>query len=170
MGALEALLWAAQGETGEGHRTCPSASARFPLATTVVTTRVAGVAEGVCRWEPERGRLGVPTPGGVAGAVEAAGIGSQPWIADAAAVIVLSADLAAARAAFADQPPAGERGARYAWLEAGAAAQNALLHATEQGLGAVLVAGFDDDALRAVGLLPPGHDPLALVAVGVTSG
>lgn len=78
VGALEALLWATQGVTGEGHRTCPSADARIPLTPTVVTTRVTGVAEGFCRWKPARGRLGAPTPGAVTAAMAAAGIGSQP--------------------------------------------------------------------------------------------
>mgnify|MGYP001446334714 FL=1 len=54
------------------------------------------------------------------------------------------------------------------WLEAGAAAQNLALQAAVLGLGAVLVGAFDDDLLHAVHpeLLPDGHDPLAMVAVG----
>lgn len=165
---LTALAWAAQGATGGGRRTTPSAGERYPLGVTAAVLHVEGTANGLWRWDPEPGRLVRVAAGGFGAALAAATLDARDWLADAAAVLVISADLEAACSAFATQPPAWERGARYVWLEAGAAAQNVALQAAANGIGAVLVAGFDDDLLHVVhpALLPDGHDPLALVAVG----
>ncbi|MGI5128638.1 SagB/ThcOx family dehydrogenase [Pseudonocardia sp. CA-107938] len=165
---LTALAWAAQGDTGDGHRTTPSAGERWPLAVTSVVRNVGGTAPGLWRWEPDAGRSTMVAAGGFGPALAACTVDARDWLAGAAAVLVLSADLEAACAAFATEPPAWERGARYVWLEAGAAAQNVALQAAATGLGAVLVAAFDDDLVHRVhpALLPEGHDPLVMVAVG----
>lgn len=57
-------------------------------------------------------------------------------------------------------PPCGQRGQRYAWIEAGAAAQNIQLQATADGLGSVLVAGFPDDDTSKVLALNSSIKPL----------
>lgn len=165
---LTALSWAAQGDTGDGHRTTPSADGRRPLAVTVVAQHVDGIASGLWRWEAEPGRLVRMAAGGFGPALAACTLDAREWLPGAAAVLVLSADLEEACAAFNTQTPVWERGARYVWLEAGAAAQNVALQASAIGLGAVLVGGFDDDLLHGVhpALMPEGHDPLAMVAVG----
>ena len=51
-------------------------------------------------------------------------------------------------------------------MEAGHAAQNIYLQATALGLGAVLVAGFHDEAVTALSTTPDGYAPLCLLAVG----
>ena len=51
---LAQLAWAAQGDTGGGHRTTPSAGALYPLELNVVVGAVAGIAPGVYRYEPAR--------------------------------------------------------------------------------------------------------------------
>lgn len=165
---LTAITWAAQGDTGDGHRTTPSAGGRRPLAVTVAVHNVAGIAGGLWRWDAEPGRLVRLAAGGFGPALAACTLDAREWLAAAAAVLVLSADLEEACAAFNTQSPAWERGARYVWLEAGAAAQNVALQATASGLGAVLVGGFDDDLLHGVhpALMPEGHEPLAMIAVG----
>ncbi|MGH3734119.1 MAG: nitroreductase family protein [Micromonosporaceae bacterium] len=100
----------------------------------------------------------------------AAAIGPQPCLARAALTIVIAGDEAGMREHFADQPPRGVRGTRYLYLEAGHAAQNGYLQATALGLGAVLVAGFDDAAATALPVTPPGQVPLGMLAVGYPSG
>ncbi len=165
---LADLAWAAQGRTADGRGTCPSAHARYPLTLTVVAGHVEGLEAGIHRYVPERHAL-APVAGGdhrdlVAGTTFADG----DWLRRAPALLLLSGDLDAASAHFAAQPPPG-RGQRYVWLEAGHASQNVYLQATEAGLGAVLVAGFDDERLRALTpgpVVPPGHHPLALLGVG----
>lgn len=165
---LTAIAWAAQGDTGDGHRTTPSAGGRQPLAVTVAVLNVTDISVGLWRWDAEPGRLVRVAAGGFGPALAVCTSDARDWLAAAAAVVVISADLEEARAAFATQAPAWERGARYVWLEAGAAAQNVALQATASGLGSVLVGGFDDDLLHGVhpALMPEGHDPLAMIAVG----
>jgi SagB-type dehydrogenase family enzyme len=60
----------------------------------------------------------------------------------------------------------GDRAGRYVDLEAGHAAQNALLQAVALGLGAVPIGAFDDAAVARVLDLPSGYEPRYLLAVG----
>ena len=59
-----------------------------------------------------------------------------------------------------------ERAPRYVQMEAGHAAQNALLEAVALGLGAVPVGAFEDARVRTVLDLPEGEEPLYLIPVG----
>jgi SagB-type dehydrogenase family enzyme len=161
------LLAAAQGVTGpEGKRAVPSAHALYPLRLFLVSGRVEGVADGVHAALPD-GTIEVRIhDGNVRRALRAAALDDQPWIENAAGIIVIAADLAAASEAFSDQPPYGTRGVRYAYIEAGTAVQNIQLKATEEGLGSVLVAGFRDEATAAALGLDPPVAPIALVCFG----
>lgn len=60
----------------------------------------------------------------------------------------------------------GERGLMYAVLEAGHAAQNALLSATDLGLASVEVGGFSDAELKTLLRLPSGTTPVTTIALG----
>jgi SagB-type dehydrogenase family enzyme len=62
----------------------------------------------------------------------------------------------------------GERGRRYAKVEAGHAAQNILLQAVSQGIGAVPVGAFHDEEVAKVLSIPRGHEPLYLIPLGYT--
>ena len=141
---LAALLWAAHGDSGDGHRTSPSAHALHPVRVTVIVADDLRAA--------------------VAGTT----LVDADWVRVAPALLLLTADIAAANEHFAEQPPLGRRGERYVWLEAGHISQNVYLRATELGLGVALVAGLDDEALlaREPAVVPSGHDPLGLIAVG----
>lgn len=92
------------------------------------------------------------------------------WLATASALLLLTADVDRVNVHFAEQPPLGRRGERYVWLEAGHVSQNLYLAATERGLGAVLVAGFDDvllgELLVGFGCCGADDRPVAVVAVG----
>ena len=161
------LLWAAQGITACDGRTAPSAGGIFPLTLSLVAGSVEGLDAGVYCYEPTNHSVDRTTVGDLRSALGAAAIGLQPWLATAALIIVIAADLDRAVDHFAEQPPKGERGRRYAHIEVGHAAQNVYLQATALGLGAVFVGGFDDDTIRA--LDPPlfsGRHPLGLLAVG----
>lgn len=165
---LSRLVWAAQGATGGGHRSGPSAHALYPMTLTVIAGHVRGLAAGVYRYDTLRHALTRTVEGDHRERVAATSLADRSWLPGAAALLLLSGDLDAAAGHFADQPPKGRRGRRYVWLEAGHASQNVYLQAAEDGLGAVLVAGFDDDALRALGpgIVPAGHGPLGLLGVG----
>lgn len=168
VGHLADLAWAALGHTADGRRTRPSAHALYPMALTIVAADADGLSAGVHRYVPERHALAVVETGDHREVVAGTTLVDGDWARRAPALLLLSGDMDQATAYFADQAPPG-RGRRYVWLEAGHAAQNVYLWAAEAGLGAVLIAGFDDDRLRTLchgRLVPPGHQPLALLAVG----
>lgn len=162
------LLWAGQGMTGEGRsRTAPSAGAQYPLALYLAVGSVEEMLAGVYRYAAERHALRRESPQDARPRLGAAALGEQPWVEQAAAVLVIAADLAGMARHFHAQPPEGQRGARYAHMEAGAVAQNIHLTATALDLGLVLVAGFDDEQVaQAMGF---GDDlsPLAMLCIGL---
>lgn len=162
------LAWAAQGRTCGERRSVPSAHALYPLTLTVVAGHVNGLAAGVYRYDAERDVLTLVADGDHRDRVAGTTLADRAWLRQAAVLLLLSGDLAAAARHFADQPPQGRRGERYVWLEAGHASQNVYLQAAASELAAVLVAGFDDDRLRQLAptVVPAGEHPLALLGVG----
>lgn len=78
-------------------------------------------------------------------------------------VIIGNRDLAIQH--FAEQQADGLRGARYVDFEAGAVAQNMYLAVTAQGLGSVVVMGFDDGAMKRALELDETRQPVALSAL-----
>jgi SagB-type dehydrogenase family enzyme len=154
------LLWAAQGVTADwGGRTAPSAGALYPLELYLASVRIEGLAAGVYRYVPNGHELVVVRQGDVARELADAALG-QGSVGDAAAVLAFTAVYERTTAKYA------ERGMRYVHMEAGHAAQNALLQATALGLGCVVVGAFDDDALREVLNAPLEETPLCLIPVG----
>lgn len=153
--ALSQLFWAAQGIThGDGCRTAPSAGALFPLE--IYAALRAGLfhyvptlhaCETVAEWDFRP--------------VLHQHAGAQEPLAEAACVFVVSAVFRRLR------PKYGSRTERYAYLEAGHAAQNLLLQATALGLGAVSIGAFDEVEVRVALGLPEEETPVYLIAVGV---
>ncbi|MEO3430229.1 SagB/ThcOx family dehydrogenase [Pelagibius sp. CAU 1746] len=163
---LQRLVRAAQGATGaEGQRAAPSAHALYPLSLRLVAGNVEGLEAGLYEVTPEDAPR-LLKAGDHRLALQAAALEEQPWVGSAAAVLAFHADMEAVTRHFAAQPPPGARGARYVYIEAGAAAQNALLQAAAEGLGGVLIAGFEDGATsQALGLAPP-LAPLLYLCLG----
>gem|GEM_PF-158825 len=142
--AVSQLLWAAQGRTDpRGFRTAPSAGALYPLAVYVVAGTVAGLAPGVYRYTPDRHRLERRRAGDVRAALAEAALG-QPWVAAAPASLVFTAEIRRTAAKY------GNRAARYVFMEAGHAAQNACLEAVALNLGSVPVGAFREAAVDAL--------------------
>jgi len=165
--ALEALLRAAQGISGEdGKRTAPSAHALFPLRLFVAAGDVDGLSPGLYAVNPDTLDLEPRHGTDLRPALREAAIGNPEWVTGAAAIIVFAADLVGPSRHFADQPPYGGRGARYVHMEAGAAVQNLQLQAVAEGLGTVLVGGFHDEAVAEVLGLETPLAPLILQCVG----
>ena len=69
-------------------------------------------------------------------------------------------------AIFAAQPPQGERGVRYAYIETGALTENVYLQATALELGVVLVGGFEDDKVKLALHIPSKFEVTTLLCVG----
>jgi SagB-type dehydrogenase family enzyme len=154
------LLWAAQGITAPwGGRTAPSAGALYPLELYVVIGDVAGVDDGVYRYSPEEHELEKVLDGDVRAELADAALG-QDCIRDAAIDIVFTAVYERTTGKY------GERGVRYAQLEAGHAAQNVYLQAVALDLGTVTIGAFSDSDVRSIMNLQEQEDPLYLMPVG----
>ncbi|WP_404373335.1 GNAT family N-acetyltransferase [Kytococcus sedentarius] len=164
---FEALLRRSVGSV-DGRRSVPSAHALYPVHVSVVAGNVEGLAAGIHRVDPGDGTLVLARPGEFVHDLAGMTLVDADWVARAGAVLVFSAGMVAAREAFADQPPTGQRGERYVWMEMGHISQAVYLAAGALGVGATLVGGFDDGAVLASPhpYLPPGELPLALMPLG----
>ena len=139
----------------DGKRAAPSAHALYPLSLRLSAGLIDGLPPGLYDCTTDTG-LASLSPTDPRPALRNAAVDDQPWIETCAFVLTICGDAIAAMTHFADQAPFGQRGERYMYLEAGALAQSMLLHATANNLGAVLVAGFNDDATASVlGLSAP---------------
>lgn len=154
------LLWAAQGVTSDsGGRTAPSAGALYPLEIYIVAAKVEGLAPGVYRYRPAANALHLVASGDRITSLSAAALGQQS-AGQAPAVIAISAEYSRTTRKY------GDRGVRYAMMEAGHAAQNVCLQTVALGLGTVTVGAFDDEAVKAVLMLPRSETPLYLMPIG----
>jgi SagB-type dehydrogenase family enzyme len=145
--SLMLLLWAAQGITQPGHwpfRTAPSAGALYPVETYVAAARVDGLEAGVYHWELPDERLAlVRARDDVAKAAAEACLG-QGMVARAAVTFIWSAVWARSAQKY------GDRALRYAYLDAGHAAQNLHLAVEALDLGTCMIGAFLDDAMNAL--------------------
>lgn len=152
------LTYGATGtEGGEALRASPSAGARYPLEFFVLVRRVDGIGAGSYHYYPESHSLeplalGAPELDQV--------FMDQPWLNDAACVLVVAAVLPRTMVKY------KARGYRLVLLDAGHAMQNSQLAATSAGLGACAVGGFVDDELAAL-LELDGLDEVALAAIAI---
>lgn len=154
------LLWAAQGITSvEGFRTAPSAGALYPLEVYLVAGDVTGLTEGIYRHLPQGHRLVQVGKGDKRGSLAAAALGQQ-WVGEGAAALVFSAVYERTTRKY------GSRGSRYVHIEVGHAAQNVFLQAVSDGLNAVVVGAFDDEAVKRVIQMPEQEQPLYIMPIG----
>ncbi len=154
------LLWAAQGITDpQGFRTAPSAGALYPLEIYVVIGNVHNLPSGIYKYIPQRHELIRFTKGDKRNELSAAALG-QPWVADGAVVIILSAVYERTTLKY------GDRGVRYVHIEAGHAAQNVYLQAVSLNLSTVIVGAFDDRKVKNVIRMSPQEEPLIIMPVG----
>ena len=157
---ISQLLWAAQGVTGpEVHRTAPSAGGLYALEFYLVAGQVRGLPPGLYKYDLRNHELAPLLDGDIRRELSGAAL-DQSSISQAAAIFGVSAVYQKITAKY------GERGIRYAHMEAGHAAQNLLLQAVALDLGAVLVGAFDDAKVKRVLGLSKQEAPLYLIPVG----
>lgn len=154
------LLWAAQGvrSTATG-RPAPSAGALYPLEVYLVAGDVDGLDPGVYKYQPLGHKMRLHQAGDYRDIVARAAWG-QDWVADGAAIIVITAVYSRTARKY------GSRAERYVHIEVGHAAQNIYLQAQTLGLGTTIVGAFRDSKVRDVLDLPSDEAPLALLPVG----
>jgi SagB-type dehydrogenase family enzyme len=158
-----AILWASQSVTDQrrGYRVVPSAGALYPLEVHAFTGEgtVQELESGVYRYIPDTGGLEKVGEEDTRDRLAKACL-SQMWMAKAPISIVISAIHERTTVKY------GERGVRYAAIEAGCAAQNVFLMAVSMGLAAGIVGAFDDRKVNQ--LTGSGEDstPLLVMPVG----
>ncbi|MFC1574251.1 SagB/ThcOx family dehydrogenase [Candidatus Latescibacterota bacterium] len=154
------ICWSAQGTTNErGYRTAPSGGALYPLELYIAVGNVAGLSEGLYRYEPMRHSIVMIKKGNVIPALCKASY-NQSCIRESSIVLVFSSVWERITKKY------GERGRRYALIEAGHASQNVYLQAETLGLGTVAVGAFLDDEVKKIVGLQNGEDPLYMMPVG----
>lgn len=154
------LLWAAQGiSAANGLRISPSAGALYPMDIYLAAGAVTGLVPGIYRYLPKEGAIEGAGEGDQRAALAAAALG-QSWLADAALILIIAARYEHTTWKY------GQRGIQYVHMEAGHAAQNALLMAATLNLGAAVVGAFDDGRVASVAGLSGKETPLYLVPVG----
>ena len=153
---LSQILWAAQGITRNwGGRTAPSAGALYPLELYLA------LLDGFFHYIPRNHQLMHISESNFIEDLAAVALGQQ-CIRESSAVVVIAAVYKRIEQKY------GRRGERYVKVEAGHAAQNILLQAVSQGIGAVPVGAFNDEDVRKVLSLPSDHEPLYLIPLGHT--
>jgi SagB-type dehydrogenase family enzyme len=158
---LSQLLWAAQGITEDrrGFRTAPSAGATYPLEVYIAAGSVNDLPPGLYKYEAQEHKLTELAKGDLRGALYDAAL-RQRCVKNAPIVIIIAAAYGRTMARY------GERGIRYAHMEAGHSAQNICLQAISLGLGSVVVGAFNDESVKMVLSLPQNESPLYLVPIG----
>lgn len=154
------LLWALQGITDDkGHRTAPSAWAKYPLEVYLLAGNVTGMNPGLYHYLPKTHEL-VPLFEGDRRASLVSIAERQEWIRSAPAVFFITGVGSQAARANGSCPLA------WMYVEAGLAAQGFLLQAVSLGLGSTYVGGFDVDGVRKFLGAPAGEEPISLLPVG----
>ena len=154
LGEIGQVLWAGQGITDdEGHRTAPSAGARYPLELYAITPT------DLMHYMPVGHRVETRADTTTLEALPDAAF-DQEFVGSAPLVVVIAADPARTEQEYG--AVAGDLVNR----EAGHVAQNILLQATALGLAAVPIGGFDTAAVARLLALPPGQLVSYLIPVG----
>ncbi len=145
---ISQLFWAAQGITDDkGHRTAPSARAKYYLTLYVAT------ADGLFQYVPDGHKLRKLSSSDLRSKLS-----PQPSVSAAPAVFIVAGDYSRAN----DMPQAQ----RWVDLEAGHATQNLLLQATALNLAGVSAGGIDPAEIMKIASLPKSSEPIYLVPIG----
>jgi SagB-type dehydrogenase family enzyme len=168
---LGTLLHAGYGITGTTElggefceRPIPSGGGLYPLELYVIAQRIEGLDGGAYHYVPLGHRLEVVRPDPLPTLLTSEMFLGQPYLAGAAAVIVITALVERSLWKYED------RGYRYILLEAGHCAQSVNLCAEGMGLGSLNLGGFMDEDVMALLRLDPDHEIVLYgVAVGAAS-
>lgn len=157
------LLWAAQGITQDSgfKRAAPSAGALYPMDLYAALGKecVEGFKSGIYHYDPRHHTVLFTTEGDLREEIARHSL-SQMWMARAAAVFVITAEYDRIARKY------GQRGIRYAMIEAGHIGQNIFLQAEALGLSAGIVGAFKDESIIRTLKIPSAHEPLLIMPVG----
>tara|TARA_B100000315_G_scaffold222250_1_gene226192 strand:- start:4419 stop:5231 length:813 start_codon:yes stop_codon:yes gene_type:complete len=155
---LSQLVFAAQGATGKSYgtllRTAPSAGALYPFEVYLVVNAVDDLPRGMYHYSVQKHALELVKSGDFRSSITKAGL-DQDMLGDSSVAFVLTSVFDRLRHKY------GERGYRYAYMEAGHISQNIYLQATSLGLGSVAIGAFlDEEINKLIGI--DGHNEAAI--------
>jgi len=160
---LSQILWAAYGITDPRGfmRSVPSGGALYPMDIYAVLGKggVSDMKEGLYHYEPHGHSVTYMDGGDLRKELAAASL-SQMWMAKAPLNLVISAEYGRITSEY------GQRGIRYALMEAGHIGQNIFLQAEALTLGVGIIGAFDDERVARILGLPKNHEPLLIMPVG----
>lgn len=152
------LLWVSYGKI-DGRLVVPSGGATYPIQIYAVLGEVEGIEPGVYKYLNFENRLSLHLKGDFMKELSRACL-NQRYVADASFNIVIAVYYPKITSVY------GERGKRYAILEAGHIGQNIYLACAEMDLGTVAIGAFNDTMVSQVLNLPQGLDPLYIFPIG----
>jgi len=136
--------WHAPDLTDWDLRTAPSGGGLFPVETYCVAQRVDRLSPGLYLYPPRKHCLLSIAAGSMQDRLIEAVPAQAKAISTACACLVLTGVMQRIKFKY------GERGYRFVLLEAGHIAQNMLIAAQAEGIGAVAIGGFMDDAINSL--------------------
>ncbi|MCS7234127.1 MAG: SagB/ThcOx family dehydrogenase [Synergistetes bacterium] len=152
------LLWVSYGKV-DGRLVVPSGGATYPIQIYAVLGDVEGLEPGVYRYINLENKVSLHLKGDVMRDLSRACL-NQRYVADASFNIVIAVYYPRITSVY------GERGKRYAILEAGHIGQNIYLACAEKDLGTVAIGAFNDEAVSRVLALPQDIAPLYIFPIG----
>jgi len=157
------LLWASQGVTDPGgfKRAAPSAGALYPIDIygAVGEDCVEGLHPGIYLYDPAIHSLSLTQQGDARKGIAVASLG-QIWMSYAPITFVITAEYSRITGKY------GQRGIRYAMIEAGHIGQNIFLQSQALGLEAGIVGAFQDREVIQIMGIKSTHEPLLIMPVG----
>jgi SagB-type dehydrogenase family enzyme len=163
LGQFSQLLWAAQGITERGgfKRAAPSAGALYPMDVYGAVGRdcIDELDPGVYHYHPADHSISLVQKGDPRKDIAVVSL-SQMWMAYAPLTIVITAEYSRIEIKY------GQRGIRYAMIEAGHIGQNIFLQSQAMGLAAGIVGAFQDQKVIQVMGIRETHEPLLIMPVG----
>jgi len=160
---LSQLLWAAQGitEPGAFKRAAPSAGALYPMDIygAVGGGCVEGLNPGVYLYDPATHSFSLTQEGDMRRDIAMASLG-QMWMSYAPITFIITAEYSRIMGKY------GQRGVRYAMIEAGHIGQNIFLQSQALGLEAGIVGAFEDGKVIQIMGIKRTHEPLLIMPVG----
>jgi len=149
---ISKLLWSSYGKSAHG-KVVPSAGAIYPLTIYIAKE------DGIFKYISESHEIQQAAEGDKRDELSAQAL-NQSCIRDASAIIIISCNFKKICSRY------GERGIRYAYLEAGHAAQNVCLMSSALNLGSVCVGAFNDPGIESICNVSKIEKVIYMVAVG----
>jgi SagB-type dehydrogenase family enzyme len=160
---LSQIFYAAQGITDDRSfkRAAPSGGALYPIDVYAVVGKngIIGLDAGIYHYISSGHRMEHVAKGDKSEQLADSAL-QQKWMAQPPVNFVITAEYSRICSKY------GERGIRYAMIEAGHVGQNIFLQAEALGLKAGIVGAFEDIKVIDILGIPKQHEPLLLMPVG----